>query len=297
MRRLAYFISQGIKGLWRNGVMSFASIMVLMCCLIVIGIFSLLVITVDLNLENLHLLNEIVVFTDYDLAGNEEALTKIQEQIASLDNVVSVTHITPDQGLEDLVASFGEEQKEIWSEYSGENNPLSDSFEIVYENNDEVTNLNYQLNQIEGIRKINNRLDLAVKMESLKDGIKLIFGWFLAILFVVSLFVIINTIKLAVYSRRNEISVMRYVGATNWFITFPFVFEGIFIGGIAASVAYLVTWYIYTYVEKMVLNELQMIAIFRFSEINLYLLGGFFLVGIFTGIVGSCISLSKYLKS
>lgn len=295
--KIGYFISQSIKSLWRNGVMSFASIMVLMSCLVVIGGFSLIVINVDYNLEQLGLLNEIAVFTERKLAGNEEALADIERQIRALDNVASVIHVTPEEGLADLGPEWFGDNMELLEEYKGEKNPLSDSFKITYKDNTGVANLTYQLRQIEGVKKVADRLDLAMKLESLKKGIMLIFVWFLVILLVVSLFVIINTIKLAVYSRRHEITVMRYVGATSWFITLPFVFEGIIIGIIASGIAYLVEWYVYLAIEKMVVTELAMISIYRFSNINIALLMGFFAVGICTSIIGSCISLGKYLKS
>lgn len=294
--KIGYFISQSIKGLWRNGVMSFASIMVLMSCLVVIGGFSLIVINVDINLEQLGLMNEIAVFTDFELKGDDEALAGIENQIRSLENVASVKHVTPEQGLANLSTEFFGDNQELLEEYR-ENNPLSDSYIITYKSNEDVTNLIYQLNQIEGIRRINDRHDLATKMENLKNGIMLVFIWFLIILFVVSLFVIINTIKLAVYSRRNEISVMRYVGATNWFITLPFVFEGIIIGIIAAFAAFFVEWYVYISIERMIITELQMIKLLSFSNINTYVLMGFIAIGICTGIIGSCISLGKYMKS
>lgn len=294
--KIGYFISQSIKGLWRNGVMSFASIMVLMSCLVVIGGFSLIVINVDINLEQLGLMNEIAVFTDFELKGDDEALAGIENQIRSLENVASVKHVTPEQGLANLSTEFFGDNQELLEEYR-ESNPLSDSYIITYKSNEDVTNLIYQLNQIEGIRRINDRHDLATKMENLKNGIMLVFIWFLIILFVVSLFVIINTIKLAVYSRRNEISVMRYVGATNWFITLPFIFEGIIIGIIAAIAAFFVEWYVYISIERMIITELQMIKLLSFSNINTYVLMGFIAVGICTGIIGSCISLGKYMKS
>ena len=117
------------------------------------------------------------------------------------------------------------------------------------------------------------------------------------ILGVVSIFIIINTIKLSVFARKNEISIMRYVGATGWFISLPFIFEGIFIGLFASIAAYFIEWYVYSYVETAVVSEyLQMIEIMPFSDIKYYVLAGFIGIGIVTGIIGSCISLGKYMR-
>ena len=286
-----YFIGQSISSMWRNGVMTFASIAVLMSLLVVIGGFTMLVVNIDKNLDDLGVLNEIVVFCDRD--ATEEQIVEIGETINKLDNIDTVERITKEQGLKELQ----EEQPDVYDDVTAENNPLPDSFVITYINNNKVPELDYQLRQIPGIIKVNNRLDLATTIESLKSGVMLIFIWFLAILAVVSIFIIINTIKLSVFSRRNEISIMRYVGATGWFISLPFIFEGIFIGLFASVIGYFIEWYVYSYIENIVISDyLQMISIIPFEEIKYIVLVGFIGIGVVTGIIGSCISLGKYLK-
>ncbi len=285
-----YFIGQAFSGLWRNGVMSFASIAVLMSCLVVIGGFALIVANIDLNLEQFGNLNEIVVFCDTE--ATEEEIVAVGEQIGKLDNIASIRRITKAEGLAKMHA-----ESDVYDDVTDENNPLPDSYEITYIDTEKVGELDYQLHQIEGIIKVNNRLDLATSIESVKSGVMLVFIWFLAILSVVSVFIIINTIKLSVFARRHEISVMRYVGATGWFITLPFIFEGIIIGLFSSVIAYFMEWYIYSYIETMFLTDLQMISILTFTEINTTVLFGFMALGIVAGIIGSSISLSKYLKS
>lgn len=285
-----YFIGQAVSSLWRNGVMSFASIAVLMSLLVVIGGFTMLVVTIDKNLEQFGVLNQIVVFCDRD--ADEEKIVEIGETLERLDNVDTVARITKSEGLRQM-----QEESDIYDDVTEENNPLSDSFVITYFDNDKVPELDYQIRQIEGIIKVNNRLDLATTIESLKHGVMLIFVWFLAILGVVSIFIIINTIKLSVFARKNEISIMRYVGATGWFISLPFIFEGIIIGLFASASAYFIEWYVYSYIETAVVTEyLQMIEIIPFADIKLTVLWGFLGIGIITGVIGSSISLGKYLK-
>ncbi len=286
---LTYFIGQSFKGLWRNGVMSFASITVLMSCLIVLGGFSLLVYNIDVNLEKLGLLNEISVFLELDL--EEEEIVSIENQLKSIPDVTKVIRTTNEEGLEQVENSMNLDVSEILDDY----NPLSEKFTVYYSDNPQ--NVSYEINQIEGVRKVYDRLDLAMQLESFKNGIIIVFIWFLAILLIVSLFVIINTIKLAVYSRRHEITVMRYVGATGWFITLPFVFEGIIIGIISSVLGFFIEWYAYTYIEKMVTTQMKMINVIMFDDIKLFVFIGFVGIGILTGIIGSCLSLSKYLKS
>ena len=285
-----YFIGQAFSGLWRNGVMSFVSIAVLMSCLVVIGGFSLIVKNIDLNLEQFGTLNEIVVFCDTE--ATEEEIVAVGEQIGKLDNIASIRRITKAEGLAQMKAEY-----DVYDDVSEENNPLPDSYEITYVDTEKVGELDYQLHQIEGIVKVNNRLDLATSIESVKSGVMLVFVWFLAILAAVSVFIIINTVKLSVFARRHEISIMRYVGATSWFITLPFIFEGIIIGLFSSVIAYFAEWYIYSYIETMVMADLQMISILTFAEIRNTVLLGFIALGVVAGIIGSSISLSKYLKS
>ena len=295
MRRysLLYFLGQSIKGLWRNGVMSTASIMVLMSCLTVLGSFTLLVYNINYNLRDIGIFNDIVVYVDKD--KNYAEVQQIFAQVQSLDNVQNAVLTTKDQVLA--------EEREKYSEYSSlfssineQNNPYPDTITVTYQDTNGVSTLEYQLQHIDGVSKIKSRWELAEKIENLKNGVILIFIWFLLVLFVVSVFVIINTIKLAVFSRRQEISIMRYVGATNWFITLPFVFEGVLIGLLSSGIAYLLEWYAYGYISKMVIIDYSMISVVAFDEVRLYILFGFIGIGIVTGIIGSVISLSKYLK-
>ncbi len=284
-----YFIGQALAGLWRNGVMSIASIAVLMSCLVIIGGFTVLVMTIDVNLEQIALINEIVVYCDKE--ATEEEVVSIGDQIRKLDNIESVKRITKEEGLAQMKAD-----NEVYKDVTEEQNPLPEKYVITYSDTERVPSLTYQLNQIEGIQKVNDRLDLAAKIENVKSAVMLVFVWFLAILAVVSVFIIINTIKLSVFARRNEISIMRYVGATGWFISLPFVIEGIIIGLFASISAYFIEWYIYSYIETMFTTDLQMITIMPFPEISNLLLYGFLVVGVITGIIGSSISLSKYLR-
>ncbi len=291
MRRynIFYFIGQALSGLWRNGVMTFASIAVLMSCLVVLGGFTLLVETINLNLEQFGVLKEIVVFCDQDLT--EEEIVEIGNKIEKLDNIEKIERVTKEEGLEYMKTKY-----DVYSDVTDDVNPLPDRYDITYIDNDKVSELDYQLRQIEGITKVNNRFELATTLENFKGGIKLVFAWFLIILAVVSVFIIINTIKLSVFSRKNEISIMRYVGATGWFISLPFIFEGIFIGLFASICAYFIEWYIYSYIETLVVTDLQMLTIMQFSDIGNYVLWGFIGVGVLAGIFGSSLSLKKYLR-
>lgn len=288
-----YFISQGFKGIFRNGVMSFASVAVLTSCLIVLGAFLLLVVNIDVNLEQIGLLNEIVVFVEQD--ATEEQIQEIESRIRALDNVDTVTRTTKEQALQSMIDD-SPDYAYLYEDIAADENPLSDSFTITYLDNDEVVTLAYMLGRIEGVRKVNNRLDLAVTISNFKSGVTMIFMWFLVILGVVSIFVIINTIKLSVFSRREEIEIMRYVGATGGFIVLPFLIEGTVIGLFSGTVAFFAERYFYRLAVARIARDLQMLTVVSFSSIQWQALGAFIGVGVLAGVIGSSISLGKYVK-
>ena len=157
---LRYFTKQAMTGLWRNGVMSVASVAVLMSCLVVLGCFALLLININVNLENVAQLNQIVVYCEYDL--DADAIEGIGAQIEEMDYIDSVTHVTKEDALETLREQSGEYEA-LYSDITPENNPLSDSFEIIYKGTDEteVFDLEAQLRSIEGVRKINSVYQVA----------------------------------------------------------------------------------------------------------------------------------------
>ncbi len=301
MRRynIFYFIKEAFLSMVRNGVMTFASIAVLLSLLVVTGGFALLVVNIDKNLESIGVMKQIVVFCDR--SASEEKVNEIYEKLIKLDNiekdengnVTGVVKVTKAEALQQMK----EQSPGTYDDVTDENNPLYDEFDITYVDNAKVSELDYQIRQIDGIVKVNNRLELATSIENMKSGVMVIFVWFLVVLGVVSVFIIINTIKLSVFSRRNEISIMRYVGATGTFISLPFIIEGIIIGLVSSVIGYFIEMYVYSYVSKMVDSEIgQIISVYPFDDIKLYVLFGFLGVGIVTGIVGSVISLGRYLK-
>ena len=381
----AIFIGEAFKNLWRDGIMSLASILVLASCLVVLGCFALLVFNINVNMNNLASLNEIVAFTEYDMS--EEDAVALGEEIKKLDNVEDVEFISKAQGLEDLKETYPEfsdlfdefeedgaqdtekapdttpevtdtekvpdttepvdtaepadstepaepaqtpceegtaepvdsdtadsEPVQTEPETSPETqpqtpaatenvdepsnkNPLAHCYRIKYIDNAKVATLEFNLNEMEGIRKVNNRQDLAMSLENLKDGISMIFVWFLVVLFVVSVFIIINTIKLAVNSHMEEIRVMKYIGAANWFIVTPYVIEGTIIGIFSGVISFLVEWGIYYKIGSMISADTPIIEMISFDAIRLPVAVAFIGIGVLTGIIGSCISLRKNLDA
>ncbi len=225
-------------------------------------------------------------------------LDYIEKQLALLENVAEggISFVSKEETLKDQMDKY-KDYPGLQSFLSDSNNPFPDTFVVTYVDNSKVDALQLQIENIEGVDKVRCRADIAKTIENLKSGVILIFTWFMVILFVVSVFVIINTIKLAVTNRSEEISIMRYLGATKWFIALPFQLEGAIIGAFSGIVAFLVQWYAYGYVHKMVGADLNMIEIIPFSDIGVLLFFGCIIVGVVTGLVGSMISIRKNLKA
>ena len=295
MRRysIMYFISQSVKGLWRNGVMTLASIAVLISCLVVMGCFSLIVMNLNTNLDTLGDMNEIVAFID--LEKTDEEITAIREKVATYDNIKEIEYVSKADALEEEKKKYEKDYPDFFDGITSDIYPAS--LVITYNENEKVETLKYDLQNTEGIYKVNCRSDVAETIETMKTGIVYLFIWFLGVLLVVSVFVIINTIKLAVSASRQEISVMRYVGATNWFIMTPFVLEGVWIGVLSSGIAYLIQMYIYKFVQQMVSADYNMFKLIPFADVRMYLALAFLAIGVLTGIIGSSISLRKNLKA
>lgn len=289
------FVGDAFKNLWRDRVMSLSSILVLASCLVVLGCFALIVYNINTNMDKLVSLNQIAVFADYDL--DSEKVGDIGEQIKQLDNVESVEFVSKDEGLDSMKEDYAGFEELFDKMKEDGDNPLPDSFIVKYKDTSKVTTLEYNLRQIDGVMKVKNRLDLANSLENFKNGISLIFVWFFVVLFIVSVFIIINTIKLAVNSHMEEIRVMKYIGASNWFIVVPYIIEGVIIGVFSSVIAYVIEWYIYFNMEKMVSSDIQMIELVSFGDIRGIVVLAFLAVGILTGIIGSCISLRKNLQA
>jgi len=251
-------------------------------------------------------------FSNADIMLRFEEVTEkfeyTKERIALLSNiqtqVMNVSGIDPELVEFKSKSTALAEQKEKYSDYVNlyevleeDDNPFPDSFTISYTDADGIDLIQWDLEHIDGVYSVICRAELAENISSLKNGVIMVFSWFLVILFVVSIFVIVNTIKIAVHSRRDEIGVMRFVGATNFFITTPFVIEGSLIGLISGGIGYGVVRAVYKKLAEEFIDAYGMISVIPHSEIDTFLLVGFFGVGIVTGILASAISVRKYLKA
>ena len=329
-----YFVGQSFKSLWRNGVMTFASVLVLTSMLVVMGGFWLLVMNINENLTALGLQNDIVVMLDseatdeqietvagrladmkegglvrdkttgeYVLVGKEAFDAAPEEERYSFA-IDAVTHVTKAEALETLRT----EDPELYGDITDEDNPLPDKFVLTYRESEKVESITREISvgidaELGGgvIGSVRGYEQLVNSILSVKRGVTLIFTWFMIILGIVSLFIIMNTIKLSIYSRREEIMIMRYVGASTTFVTLPFVGEGIVIGFFSGVLAYFVEKLVYNGAVNMLTSTegglTDMISILPFAETSSVFLWTFLGVGVASGIIGSMLSLVKYNKT
>lgn len=294
-----YFLFDAFRNLWRHRATGIAAVLVLTSCLILLGAFGLLIRNIDVNVEKLGLLNEIVVFVDYDTTQDE--LQIISEDIKALDNVTYVNYISKESGFESMKDTYPDYADLFDTISESGDNPLADSFVVSYKDTAGANKLEYDLLQIEGVMKVNNRVDYAATIENFKSGLSFVFIWFFVLLLAVSVFVIFNTIKLAVHGRRNEISIMRFIGATKAYIISPFIIEGVTIGALSAAIAFFADMGIYNYVIKNAGDGtsqiMNMFTLVPFSDMKMELLVVFMLLGTVTGVVASIVSLHKNLSN
>lgn len=292
--KLFTFIKDGIKGVFRNGLMSVASILVLLSSLLVIGIFLTLVLNVNYNLSMLDDFNELVCYMKLD--ATDEDLANAKEQMSSLDNVVNITFVSKEEGLASEREKYGEEYEYLFDSYDEDTNPLPDSFRIEYQSVGKLDALIYQLGKIESVESIRNSREIAINIEKFKNIITVGCSWLMIVLAVVSVFVISNTIKLTFHSRELEISIMRYIGATKFYITMPFIIEGIIISLVSALISYVTQWYIYTFIVEKLSEQYSFVSIIPYSQLNNTFLLLFFGVSLFIGIFGTALTIRKYMR-
>lgn len=292
-RNFFYLLGQGIIGIFRNSIMSTASILVLICCMLIVGTFGLIVKAVDDNLERTNDLNVIVAFISP--SATDEDISKTKAEIEAYHTGITVTYIDKETGLSRLEEEMGSAID--LSEYAnGERpNPLPDAFEITFENAEGAEALNNFINNLENITDTRHRIGLVDRVDDASKGLMAIAVVLMGMLFIVALFVIMNTIKLGVFARRDEIAVMRYVGATNAFIVTPYIIEGVIIGIFSAAVAFGIQYYLYTKVIADIVVSSGIGTVAPFGEIAVMVAAGFLGLGLFAGTVGSAISIKKYL--
>lgn len=288
---LKYLTKEGFRNVWVNRLMSLASVSVLMACLVIIGLGAMIFFNINALLDTVESQNVIMVY--FQDGTTDEQLTNAGTQIEALDNVQQCTFVSKEEALENYLASKGEDA--VLLEGLDEN-PMPDGYRVVVKDLNKFTVTVDKLWQIENVESIRENSDIADKLVDIRQAVTIVIAGMVALLFIVSLFIISNTIRITMFSRKLEISIMKAVGATNWFIRWPFMIEGMLLGVIAGLLSFGVLAGLYQGMVYIFKDLLSLFTPVGFGEYAGYILLIFMGIGIFTGSFGSLISMGKYLK-
>jgi len=278
--------------MFNHGFMSFASVGVTVACLLIMGTFSLVALNADSLLRELEQDNEILAFVDESLT--EAQARKLESEILEIPNVTGARFISR------------EEAGKAYSEQYADEEMFQDLDPAIFRHRFAVQVSDLELvgetaeaiRQVENIADINAFEDVANGFVAVRNIASVVCVALIAILFIVSMFIISNTIKLTTFDRREEIAIMKMVGATNGFIRWPFVYEGLLIGILSAGIAFGLQWLLYAAMVQGVNNSnaLQLVTLMEFETIWIPVAGVFALVGILVGVCGSLSAIRKFLR-
>ena len=293
INNLWYLFKEGIRSIFLHGLMSFASVCVTVACLIIVGSFSILMYNLNIMVEDLNSTNEVLCYVDAELSDAEAK--SVGTKINMIENIQQAEFIPREKALEDFIAEHGEEGSRF---QAVDPTDLRHRFRVVLEDNTQMAETVAVLEQIPGVVYIDAEYELAEGFSTISQVLQFISIGIIAVLLAVSLLIISNTVKLSVYDRRDEIAIMKMVGATNGFIKMPFVVEGFFLGSMGAMLAFGLEWVLY---DAMVLKIAQVDALGLFNfvpfvDLLVPMIVTFSAAGLFVGIFGSVASIRKFLN-
>ena len=292
MHNFKYFFREGAGNMLSHGFMSFAAVGVTVACLLIMGTFSLVAYNANINLQDLQKENAVVAFVDESLTDDEA--TALQSRLAAIPGVADCTFVSRQEARDEYVAQYNED--DLYSDLD----PSIFRHRYVMH----LTDLNrmgqvvQSLESVEGIAKVRADQDISNGFITVRNIAGVISIALIAILLIISVFIISNTIKLTTFDRRDEIAIMKMVGATNGFIRWPFVYEGLLLGTLSAAVAFGLQWLLYLAVAKGIASSdsLQILHIVPFTDIWYIVALVFLAAGILVGVGGSLTAIRRFLR-
>jgi cell division transport system permease protein len=290
---LKYLTHEGFRNVWVNRLMSLASVTVLMACLIIMGAGIMIYFNINNVVDKVQSQNVVMVYVADD--ASEDETTQIGTSLKGISNVESCEFVPKEVAFQEQIQSMGGDAAlfEGFDEI-----PLPDAYKVTVKDLSQFENTVSQIKQINKVDSVRENSDLASKLLSLRHAVSIVSVGLVIMLFLVALFIISNTIRITMFSRKLEISIMKAVGATNWFIRWPFMIEGMILGTISGIVSLGVLWGLYAVAEKVFAQTLSLIgfSLVPFSAYWWQILLVFVAIGLFTGGFGSLVSMAKYLK-
>lgn len=298
MHSFGYLFREGIKGLWKNRTMSIASIAVLISCLLLTGVAGLLTLDLSVTMESIEGNNTLTVYLEQNLP----ALTavKVGEELRQIDNVSDCALVPKDDALASVIASIGNGEDggygDLFDSMRGSGNPLPDAYTLSLVDLSLYDETVSKIEAVEGVSDVSDYRSVATKLSNLNRLVRYGSIAIVIVLAVVSLFIISNTIKVTLFSRRMEISIMKSVGATNGFVRIPFIVEGLVIGLVSGVISAMVLYFSYGKAVEVVYDLAPFLTVVDIKPYAAWLYLAYILVGMLFGVLGGIISISKYLK-
>ena len=292
---LSYLIGEGFRNVLKNKKSTGASLMIMCATMIIFGLFFIIGENINHIMNELEMQQGMQVFIKEEATENE--ISELGDKIKALSGVNQVEFVSKEDALKQMKEKVGDKQF-LLSGYD-ENNPFPASYVVTLTDLKESDNVQKEIETFDNIKSIQKRGDTVNALLRAANFVRILSGAILILLVVISIFIIANTIKLTVHARRREISIMKYVGATNNFIRWPFIVEGIIIGVVAALISIMLLGVLYNVVSNKILSiagsNIINISLLTFSDMFTLIIVVYLALGIGIGTLGSMISMRKYL--
>ncbi len=293
IRSLFYFIGEALKSIARNGWMSVASIAVVAITLLILGSFMVLNYNVTLITEDVKEQVQIVLYVDEEASGEDRL--KLQQKLVGHPQMEEVRFVSRDEALERLKRQLGD-RSYLVEGYEGEDNPLRDSYELRTKIPEDIAIVAGEIKEYPGVDYVDYGSGVVEPLFQFTGVVRWIGLIFMAGLAVTAVFLIAHTIRLTVYIRRKEIMIMKYVGATDWFIRWPFLFEGLVLGFIGAVIPIIIIYYGYNTAVAWAQTNIYFVSLVSPEDIIEEMVKVLLPLGVILGVLGSSISVRRFLK-
>ena len=289
---IGYLLREGIRGIFLHGFMSFAAIWVTVACLLIMGTFGLVLYNLNEMIVELEQENEMLVYIDETYS--EAEAKSVGSQINQIANVHNAQFVSREQAVVNFVDEMQDEDL-----FAGlDPSTFRDRFVITLEDNSKMRETEAAIRSIEGVADVSVHYEIQEGFQTVQRILNIASVIIIAVLLVVSMLIISNTVKLAMYDRKEEIAIMKMVGATNGFIRWPFVVEGFILGILASAIAFFLEWGLYNLLQTQIsmVDSLDLITVVPFVEVIEIVAIGYAVVGFLVGVLGSLLSIRKFLK-
>lgn len=291
-RNLKYFLKEGFSNLARNRLMTIASITSVMAAMLILGLFLVIILNVNSLTNQVESQLELKAFLKDNISKQE--VSQIGNEIKTIPGVTSVVFESKEEALQKFKQQLGD--KSYLAEGLEKDNPLPQSYIVKVKDAGLMKDISNEIKQINGVDKVSYGQDVVDKLLGIIKIIRIVGLSIILILFIISIVIISNTIKLGVFARRREINIMKYIGATDWFIRWPFLIEGVVLGLVGALLSVALLVLIYGYVLDIINNKLIVFQLLPLEKIVGDILVYFSLIGAIIGALGSGLSIKRFLN-